>query len=126
MAQESSKSVLYIDDEDSNIFMFEMLFKDIFDLKTAKSGIDGLEMLKSEPNIGVVISDMNMPKMNGLEFIDRARKDFEGISYFILSGYSINKNIKEALAQGWLSGYMTKPLDYEEILSAVVEASSSN
>jgi len=112
-------SVLYIDDEDVNVFMFDMLFKDTFALETAMSGYDGLQILKSHPEIGIVISDMKMPEMNGLEFISKAQQDFDYISYYILTGYDINDSIQQALNSGIIKGYMQKPYDYETLLNAI-------
>ena len=59
--------VLYVDDEDVNLFLFEQMFKDHFPLKTAISGMLALEVLDTTPEIGVIFSDMRMPLMNGIE-----------------------------------------------------------
>ncbi|HCX99748.1 MAG TPA: two-component system response regulator, partial [Bacteroidales bacterium] len=61
-------SVLYVDDEPINLRLFELNFKNAFNVTTALSGFDGLEILKNNPDIPVVVSDMRMPKMDGIEF----------------------------------------------------------
>ncbi len=68
-------TILYVDDEQTNLVLFEYSFKDLYNVITANSGEEGLLKLKDyKDDIIVVISDMRMPKMNGIEFIIEARK----------------------------------------------------
>ena len=62
---------------------------------TAKSGEAGLEALQNNANdIIVVISDMRMPGMSGLEFIKKAKAQYKHIAYYILTAYSfINEEV---------------------------------
>ena len=82
-------SVLYVDDETINLKIFELSFKNRFKIFTALSGFEGLDILRNELSILVVVSDMRMPKMDGLEFIEAAKKEFPNLVFFILTGYDI-------------------------------------
>jgi YesN/AraC family two-component response regulator len=81
------RTLLYVDDEPLNLMLFEINFKKKFIVKTAMSGESGLVILNREPAIQVVITDMKMPGMNGIEFIIKAKEHFPEIVFFILTGY---------------------------------------
>ncbi|MEP1096733.1 MAG: response regulator [Cyclobacteriaceae bacterium] len=113
-------TVLFVDDEEINLFLFEKTFERDFHLLTALSGMEGLEKLQEhEKRIKVVISDMRMPSMNGLEFVAKARSRFDKISYFILTGYSFNEELESALERKLIDKIFNKPFDYESIKEAV-------
>jgi two-component system, response regulator, stage 0 sporulation protein F len=111
--------VLYVDDEDVNLFLFEQMFKEHFSLKTAISGKSALEVLDTTPEIGIIFSDMRMPVMNGIEFIKKARKRFPNKTYYILTGYSINDEIRGAISEGLISKYFQKPFDVKAIVQEI-------
>jgi two-component system response regulator (stage 0 sporulation protein F) len=115
-------TILYVDDEPINLRLFSLSFKRKFNVLTADSGDHGLEMLKEQPFTKAVISDMKMPGMNGIEFIRLVKKDFPGISCFILTGYDINDEISEALREGLIHKYFRKPFNVMEIETAIREA----
>jgi two-component system, response regulator, stage 0 sporulation protein F len=115
-------SILYVDDEPINLELFEIIFEDKFHILTAESGFNGLSVLRSNPEISVVISDMKMPGMNGIEFIKIARIEFPDILFFILTGYEISKEIDEALNEKIINRYFRKPFDMDEIENAIEEA----
>jgi len=81
-----------------------------------------IALIKSEqkdPKIDIVISDMKMPSMSGLEFIREAKISYPDKKYFILTGYSINDEIQEALDSNLIIQYFMKPADFEEIDEAL-------
>jgi two-component system response regulator (stage 0 sporulation protein F) len=71
--------LLYVDDEPLNLRLFEVNFRKKFTIRTALSGEAGLDILCREPSIPVVITDMKMPGMNGIEFIKKAKEQFPEI-----------------------------------------------
>lgn len=112
-------TLLYVDDEPINLALFEINFKKKYHVVTAESGLEGLEKLKGNQDIIVVISDMKMPGMNGIEFIRKAKAQFNNIAYFILTAFDINKEIKEALDERLINKYFNKPFNMQEIDSAI-------
>jgi response regulator RpfG family c-di-GMP phosphodiesterase len=117
-------AVLYVDDEPINLKLFELNFKNTFSVTTALSGFEGLEILKSNPDISVVVSDMRMPKMDGLEFISKAKVDFPHIVFFILTGFEITDEISQALNSNLINKYFRKPFNFREIESSIVDATN--
>jgi response regulator RpfG family c-di-GMP phosphodiesterase len=111
----SELKILYVDDELINLLIFEKIMGRKYTVVTALSGQKGLETLQKDPNIKFVISDMRMPAMSGLEFIKKAKELYTDKYYFILTGYSINEEIQQALDTNLIVNYFTKPANFELI-----------
>ncbi len=115
-------TILYVDDEPINLMLFKASFNRKYNIITAESGNEGLSQLKANPDTIVVISDMKMPGMNGIEFIRLAKLDFPNISFFILTGFEITDEIYEALKEQLIHKYFRKPFDIDELEKAIIEA----
>jgi DNA-binding NtrC family response regulator len=111
--------MLYVDDEAINLDLFTINFSGKYEVVTANNAFSGMETLEKDPEIQVVISDMKMPRMNGIQFISRASEKFPDKSFFILTGFNITEEIENALARGLISDYFKKPFDINEIESAI-------
>lgn len=109
------KKVLYVDDETMNLKVFQMSFCKSFEVVTAESPHIGLELLKSDPDISVVISDMKMPDMNGIEFIRLAKREFPNNFYFVLTAFDFDHEITEALNDGLIYNHFQKPFNKREL-----------
>jgi two-component system response regulator (stage 0 sporulation protein F) len=112
-------TILYIDDEPINLMLFDINFKRDYNVITAATGNEGLEKLRSFHNIKVVVSDMNMPGMNGIEFIIKAKADHPQNIYYILTGYDITKEIADALNDKIILNYFRKPFNIKEIKASI-------
>jgi two-component system, response regulator, stage 0 sporulation protein F len=111
--------VMYIDDEEINMQLFQIIFSKKYQILIGKSGMEGLKLLQENPDTKVVISDMKMPGMNGIEFITEARKTFDKTNYFILTGYNLTEEIKNAIDKNIIKKYFIKPMNFEEIESEI-------
>ncbi|PLX11480.1 MAG: response regulator [Marinilabiliales bacterium] len=114
--------LLYVDDEPTNLILFEHNFNKHFDIITAESGKQGLEILKKNPQTKVVISDMRMPEMSGLEFIKTAKGEFPTKKYYILTGYEITPDISEAIKGNIVTNCFSKPFNKQEIEDSIAES----
>ena len=119
---EDKLTLLYIDDEAINLKLFEINFRKKYDVITAPSGFEGLEILDENKSVSVVISDMRMPGMNGIEFINKAREKSNDLIYFILSGYDVTEEISDACKRGVIYKYFQKPFNMREIEDSIREA----
>ena len=118
-------TILYVDDEEINLFLFKKSFSKKYDVITANSGGLGLEALKEHADkIIVVISDMRMPVMTGVEFIRKAKALHDNIVYYILTGFEYNDEIDAAIKTTLIQKFFTKPFNYEEIDMAIMDAIS--
>ncbi len=114
--------ILYVDDEELNLRVFYHSFKRKYTVLTAYSGEEALKKLEDDNDIQVVISDMKMPEMNGIEFIKLASQKFKDIVYFILTGFEITPEIKEALKNEMIFQYFKKPFNSEAIENSIQQA----
>lgn len=116
-------TVLYVDDEKDNLFVFKANFNRTFEVITSLSPTLALEELDAHHNeIIVVISDMRMPEMNGIEFIKQAKAKYDDIFYYILTGYGHNPEIEAALTDQVIEKSFAKPFDVSEIEASILEA----
>ncbi len=119
MTTERDKTILYVDDEEHNLFVFKANFRNKYKVITVLSGQEGLEQLeKSDKKIDAVISDMNMPDMNGVEFITKAKEKHD-IPYYILTGFDNNREIQRAIEAKVVAARFNKPINVPEISEAL-------
>lgn len=114
-------SILCVDDEPINLMLLKAHLQKKYTVYTAESGIDGLHQLGDHPEISIVLSDMKMPKMSGIEFITQARHEFPNIVYIILTGFDITDEIRNALNEHIIQNYFRKPYDIKQIEAAILE-----
>ncbi|RED94384.1 response regulator [Marinoscillum furvescens] len=123
MPQYPEIRVLYVDDEKDNLFVFQANFQRKFNIITAESPLTALKQLDEERERPVVvISDMRMPKMNGVQFIKKAKSKYDDISFFIMTGFGFNPEIEEAMEANLIDRYFTKPFNVNEIEEVIIDA----
>ena len=115
--------VLLVDDEENILASLRRLMLDEeFEVLTANSGREGLALLETETDIGLIISDQRMPAMTGVEFLMQARQLAPEALRILLTGYAdINATI-DAINKGGASRYITKPWNDEDLLQTVRDA----
>ncbi len=113
--------VLYVDDEPINTKLFEINFKNKFLVLTAENGMQALEVLETNPGVNIVLSDMKMPVMSGIEFIEKAKEIYPNKKFFILTGFEVSKEIQLAINKGLIVKYFRKPLNMKEIELSIRE-----
>ena len=84
------------------------LLDESYDKLFAKSGKESLEILKRK-KVHVIVTDMCMPEMNGLELLRLARKECPGVIGMVLSGYEEDVDIQVAIEQGEIFKLVPKP-----------------
>jgi len=80
---------------------------------TFSNGYDALLSL-NDIDFNLVITDINMPYINGLDLIKSIKEDYPLVKFLIISGYDDKEYLKEAINLGVI-GYLTKPIDYNEL-----------
>ncbi|NJM16158.1 MAG: response regulator [Bacteroidales bacterium] len=76
----------------------------------------------SNTDIDLVVSDMKMPNMNGLEFIQKAKEVHPDVKYFLFTGYEVTPEIKDALKKGHIQKYFRKPFNINEFNTEIEKA----
>ncbi|MCE2514787.1 MAG: SpoIIE family protein phosphatase [Acidobacteria bacterium] len=111
--------ILVVDDEpDLERLMLQRMRRDIraglYKFVFAHNGVEALDLLKEQPDIDLVLSDINMPKMDGLTLIGQIPKVQPDIRSVIISAYGDMKNIRTAMNRGAFD-FVTKPIDFDDL-----------
>lgn len=123
-AEQNPARILLVDDEINITRALRRLLSSCtdYEIHTATSGAEGLEMLKTLPAFALIISDQRMPQMSGVEFFSEACRLHPETIRILLTGYTdINASIA-AINQGAVYRYLSKPWQDDELLAAVDEA----
>ncbi|MFO7727609.1 MAG: response regulator [Desulfonatronovibrio sp.] len=116
-----SKHIMVVDDSKTvrNLIAF-IVKKEGFQVTTAEDGLDALEKLYSIPGIDLIISDVNMPRMDGFTFVKNLREQdaFRDTPVIILSTEGREKDIQEGLGLG-ANLYMVKPAQPDSLVKNV-------
>ena len=118
-----SCAVLFVDDEVNILKSLRRLMMDeVFEVFTASSGEEGLELLTANQQIGVIVSDQRMPGLTGVDFLQRTKDIRPDAIKILLTGYSdINATI-DAINKAGALRYLNKPWRDDELLQVVREA----
>ncbi len=84
----------------------------------AHNGVDALDMLQEDQDIDIVISDINMPHMDGLTLLEQIPKVDPSVRAVILSAYGDMKNIRTAMRRGAFD-FITKPIDFDDLQETI-------
>jgi two-component system response regulator (stage 0 sporulation protein F) len=116
---EKPVTILYLDDEQLNLMLFNMNFRKEFQIITASNGEEGLAKLRLYSEIKVVISDLKMPGMNGIEFVRKAKQEFPDNAYFILTGYEITEELESAMNDKMILDTFQKPINISLVKDSI-------
>lgn len=108
-----TRTLLLVDDEENILRALTRVFRrDGYTVLTATSGAAGLELL-AKHEVGVVISDQRMPEMTGVEFLNHVKDQYPDTLRIVLSGYTELKSVIDAVNQGAVYKFLTKPWEDE-------------
>jgi len=106
--------ILVVDDEQDNLDAFRFNFRKTFDILTAGSGPEALQIL-AERDVAVVVTDQRMPKMTGVELLREVRQRQPDCVGIILTAFTDVDVLIEAINLGQVYRYITKPWDAKEV-----------
>ena len=120
MPEPSKIDVLYVDDEEINLVIFREMFRGDFNVIPKSSPYEALEFLR-ENKVDVIVTDHRMPKMNGVEFLRELRLETDGNlpKRIMVSGFTNEVEIKNAVEEKWLDLFVSKPWTYDELKNAI-------
>ena len=117
--------MLVVDDEPDNLDLLYRTFRRDFQVLKAESGMQALEILSTEGEVAVIISDQRMPEMKGTEFLSRTVPQFPDTMRIILTGFTDVEDLVEAINSGQVYKYITKPWDPSELKAVVQRAAET-
>ena len=113
-----SPKILICDDEEISRENIKYTLTDNYDLVITKDGEQCLDCLTKMRDIGLILIDINLPKVNGLGIIEEITTKYPKIPVIILTGHKSVTNATKAVRLG-ASGYIIKPLKSEELIATV-------
>lgn len=102
-------TILIVDDDENLLLSFERNFRRSYTVLTAFSGKEGLRKISENKKIALVISDMDMPEMNGIEFLSRVKQINSTITRIMLTGKADLNIAIQAVNEGSIFRFLTKP-----------------
>lgn len=115
------KKILYVDDESINLELFRISFIRHYHVITALSAEEGLRILEKEPDINMIITDLKMPGMDGLEFIKKIKETDEHRICMLLTGYIESEVILEGFNRELIFRYLLKPWRKRDLMEVIEE-----
>src|ERR1700682_6028519 len=113
MGKTVQTKILFVDDEPELLTSFKRTLRDSYDVETANSGIEGLKALAERGPYAVIVADMRMPGMNGIEFLVRASEEAPDSVRLMLTGDADQQTSVEAINKGQIFRFLTKPCTRE-------------
>jgi len=113
-SQNIQASVLYVDDLQTNLILFQATFEHDYHIILAESAAKALEIMK-EQEIQVLVTDQRMPDMTGTELLEIVSRKYPEVRRFLLTAFTDFETVVEAVNKGHIHGYVNKPLQAEEV-----------
>jgi response regulator RpfG family c-di-GMP phosphodiesterase len=114
-----SAEVLFVDDEPEILAGFQLSLKKECKIETALGGALALALIRSRAPFAVVVADMRMPGMNGVEFLVELEKLAPDTVRIMLTGNADQKTAQDAVNKGHIFRFLTKPCPPEELIPAL-------
>ncbi len=114
--------ILLVDDDTSILMAYQRNLSKFYTLTTIGCPLKALEMIKSEPIFDVVVTDIQMPGMDGLTFLAKVKDHMPASSRIILSGHMNAELAMRAVNECMAFRYLTKPTSFEVLVAAIDEA----
>ncbi len=120
-----SAQILVVDDEPDLEALILQKFRDQIrdgsvSFLFARDGVEALAALKANSSIDLVVTDINMPRMDGLTLLQKLRETAENISTIIVSAYGDMSNIRSAMNRGAFD-FVTKPIDFLDLETTIAK-----
>ena len=107
-------TVLYVDDEENNLFSFKATFRIKYNVLTAISGDEALKILETK-KVHIIVTDQRMPEMTGVEFLEKVLEKYHDPMRILLTGYADMGAVVDAVNKGKIFHYLAKPWNEEEL-----------
>ncbi|NTV46518.1 MAG: response regulator, partial [Chlorobiales bacterium] len=116
-------TILFVDDEPSILSSLSFSFKRHYNVLTAQSGFEALEIFNSHPTpIHVIISDQRMPEMVGVELLREVKNISPSTMRILLTGYSDLQSVINSVNTGEVFRYVNKPWNNDKLRETISQA----
>ncbi len=116
------KKILFVDDEPNVLSAVQRQLHNLFDVETASDPVAALALLQKKAGYSVVVADMGMPIMSGVEFLAKAAEVSPDTVRIMLTGYLNQSTAAEAVNQGGIFRFLNKPCSTEKLVQTLEAA----
>lgn len=113
------KRILVVDDDSMNLVRTKMILGKYYDVLFAESGMEALDKLKEE-KVDLILLDIEMPKMNGIETFQRMKNLPVEVPVIFLTASGFEEDVKNAIKLGAVN-YLKKPFRPQELMKRVAQ-----
>ena len=117
MGRKHRKILIVDDEENARMGLSKLLSQEGYEVDSVANGYEALDFLRRE-KVNLVISDINMPEMNGLTFLRELNRSFPSTSVIMITAYGGVESYLEAMNLGAFE-YINKPVKLEELKSVM-------
>lgn len=107
------EKILLVDDEPNVLQAYRRVLRRDFNIFTADSGKQGIDLIEREGEFAVIVSDMRMPEMNGIEFLTKTQELYPNSIRIMLTGDAGQQTAMDAVNEGKIFRFLTKPCSLE-------------
>jgi signal transduction histidine kinase len=122
MSSDARPLIVYVDDDPTNLTVFEATFRREMRIVTFNSAEAALKKLPELRDVAAVLSDQRMPGMSGVTLLERSRELVPDAARMLVTAYSDMQAVIDAVNLGQVSRYFVKPWSREELLAALEDA----
>ena len=116
---DTSRTILVVDDDLSITSIFEFILQQAgYNTITTSSGYECVEVMKSSQPVDIILLDLKMPGLSGIETYREIQKNRPSVLVVLMTGFTVDDFLKEAFELG-AYGVIYKPFDVEEVLSII-------
>jgi signal transduction histidine kinase len=118
--------ILVVDDDIKNLKLLQFRLKsDDYEVFTAQDGEEGVKVFEKEEDVNLVLLDIQMPKMGGIEALTKIKSLNKEVAVVMMTGYGSEQIAVEAMKKG-ANDYLVKPINYKEISGVIHENIEKN
>ena len=114
--------ILFVDDEENILHSIKRDLRKRYDIHTALSGPEALEILKTQGPFSVIVSDMRMPGMNGIQLLSTVKDLYPEVVRLMLTGNADQETAIEAVNKGQIFRFLNKPCQTPTLVMAIALA----
>jgi len=119
-----NKRILLVDDDYDILSAYKRNLRRDFDITTANSGSEGIKIIRESDPFAVVVSDYNMPQMNGIEFLKLVREVAPDTVRIMLTGYADLETAMEAVNHGNVFRFLSKPVNTDSFIATLKDCTA--
>lgn len=121
----TAQVILVVDDEpDVEALVLQRFRRQVRDgaisFLFARDGVEALDALKANNAVSLVVTDINMPRMDGLTLLQKLQENEEKLSTIVVSAYGDMANIRTAMNRGAFD-FVTKPIDFQDLETTIAK-----